>query len=261
MRALVFFLILANLLFWAWVQGYLGVSSNPDALRAEQQLLADRVRIVSRDEPPGGLAVRENVEKAAVTPAPASASAPETAQDRVPQNLPDAVPDKMTETKALEACLQLGDVSVEDADRLEELLAEKLPDFKARRVATKEAVASYWVFIPPLASRKEADVKVAELKKLQVQEYFVIQENGPNNHAISLGLFSTREAADAYLERLRGKKVRSARVAEKSVRAASVTVEVSGPESSLDVLRQSISDVLPESRPTACGASAASAKS
>ena len=43
--------------------------------------------------------------------------------------------------------------------------------------------------IPPLANKKEADAKAAELKKLQVQEYFVIQENGPNNHAISLGLF------------------------------------------------------------------------
>lgn len=256
MRALVFFLILANLLFWAWVQGYLGVSSNPDALRAKQQLLADRVRIVSRDEPPGSHAVPAGVDKAAAKSEAASASVPESA----PEKAPDAAPEKPAETKTAEACLVLGDVSVEDAERLEKTLAEKLPDFKARRTATKEAVASYWVHIPPLASKKDVEAKVAELKKLQVQEYFVIQESGPNNHAISLGLFSTRDAADNYLETLRGKKVKSARVIEKNAKPASTTFEISGTESSLDALRQSISEVLPESRPTACSAPASSLK-
>lgn len=248
MRALVFFLILANLLFWAWVQGYLGVSSNPDALRAKQQLLADRVRIVSRDEPPDNRTAPAAFDKAAVKPEAALPGAPE------------AAPDKLPETKTAEACLVLGEVSMEDADRLEKSLAEKLPDFKARRTATNEAVKSYWVYIPPLASKKDVEAKVAELKKFRVQEYFVIQENGPNNHAISLGLFSTPEAADSFLETLRGKKVRSARVSEKNVRPASTTVEVSGPESGLDALRQSISEVIPESRPTACSAPVSSSK-
>lgn len=260
MRALVFLLILANLLFWAWVQGYLGVSSNPDAQRTRQQLLADRVRIVSRDQPPGSDIAPADAEKVAVKPEVASTSVPEIVPEAVPESAPDAASEKVPEVKTIEVCLQLVDVAVEDVDRLEQSLAEKLPDFKARRSANKSAVASYWVYIPPLASKKEVDTKIAELKKLQVQEYFVIQENGPNNHAISLGLFSSRDAADNYLEALRGKKVRSARVTEKIVKPASATFEVSGPESSLDVLRQLISDVLPESRPTVCNASAASAK-
>ncbi len=260
MRALVFFLILANLLFWAWVQGYLGMSSNPDAQRIQQQLLADRVRIVSRDEPPGNGAAPVVAEEAVVEQEATSAGAPEIVREAIPESAPDAAPGKVPETKVVEACLLLGDVSLEDADRLEKSLAERLPDFKARRTATKEAVTSYWVYIPPLANKKEVDTKVAELKKLQVQEYFVIQESGPNNHAISLGLFSSRDAADNYLEALRGKKVRSARITEKTVRPASANFEISGPESSLEVLRQSISNVLPESRPTVCSTSAASAK-
>ena len=47
MRALVFLLILANLLFFAWTQGYLGNTANPDALRLQQQLLAESQQQVS----------------------------------------------------------------------------------------------------------------------------------------------------------------------------------------------------------------------
>lgn len=54
MRPLVFLLILANLFFFAWTEGYFSTSVEPDTLRIEQQLLADRINIVARDEPPCG---------------------------------------------------------------------------------------------------------------------------------------------------------------------------------------------------------------
>ncbi|MFT3849067.1 MAG: SPOR domain-containing protein [Propionivibrio sp.] len=257
MRALVFFLILANLLFWAWVQGYLGTSSNPDAQRAQQQLLAERVRIVSRGEPPGDAKMPLESDRK-------SEKAVEKLEEKVeelPEPPPVAEPEKRAEDKPVEACLRLADVPVDDAGRLEQSLAEQFPDFKTVRAAGKDASASYWVYIPPLASKKDADAKTIELKKLQVQEYFVIQENGPNNHAISLGLFSTREAADNYLETLKSKKVRSARVAERNARPALATLEMLGPESRLDALRQAVAAVLPGSNPGACGATALSSKS
>lgn len=249
MRALVFFLILANLLFWAWGQGYLGTSSNPDALRVQQQLLADRVKIVSRDEPPFD-AAHSTLEAKAEKPAPFPVSEPE--------KVPEVVAEKLPEPKPAEACVQLGDIPVDDVERLEKTLAANLPDFKAKRIAVKDASVSYWVYIPALATKRDVDAKVAELKKLQIQEYFVIQENGPNNHAISLGLFSRREAADNFLESLKLKKVRSARMAEKIARPASATLEIQGPEMQREALRQAISQVLPDSSLTACVASAAS---
>ena len=46
MRIAVFLLVLANLLFFVWTRGYLGTPANPDARRAEQQLLADQVLVV-----------------------------------------------------------------------------------------------------------------------------------------------------------------------------------------------------------------------
>lgn len=256
MRALVFFLIFANLLFWAWAQGYLGTSSNPDAQRVQQQLLAERVRIVSRDEPPSAAkAPAENEEKAEQ-----AVEKPVEKVEEVPESPPVAEPEVKTQEKPADACLRLIEITVDDAARLEKSLTEQFSDFKTARTTSKEASASYWVYIPPLANKKEAEAKAAELKKLQVQEYFIIQENGPNNHAISLGLFSTREAADNYLETLKDKKVRSARVAERNVKPALATLELIGPEPRLDALRQAIAGVLPGSNPGVCGTTALSSK-
>lgn len=256
MRALVFFLILANLLFWAWVQGYLGMSTNPDALRAQQQLLADRVKIVSHDESPRDAAKAQEkedaVEKTVEKPQESAEEKSEISQVGEQEN-------KVVENP-VRACLRLNDVPADDVGRLEKSLAEQLPDFNVARTATREASTSYWVYIPPLATKKDVDIKVAELKKLQVEEYFVIQESGPNNHAISLGLFSTREAADSLMADLKAKKVRSARVAERHTKPAMATIEIQGPGSGGEALRQIISELIPGSSAAACGASASSAK-
>ncbi len=220
MRVFVFLLILVNLLFLAWTQGYLGPSSNPDAFRMQQQLLADRVKIVARDEPPAVAPKAEPVAKA-------------------PEVKPEPV------------CVMLKDLAVADADLFESLLAEKLTAFKAVRT-TNPGSSSYWVAIPPLANKQEVDNKTAELKKLRITEFFVVQESGPNNRAISLGLFSKRDVADDYLEKLRSKGVKSAKVFERNNKAASASLEIRGPGDQVAMLRQSIADHLPVGKPVDC---------
>lgn len=225
MRVLVFLLILINLLFLAWTQGYLGDSSNPDAHRIQNQLLADQVKVVSRDEPPE------------VATAPKKSS-------------------KAEETSSADACLLLSDVSIAEIAQIEALLTEKLPAFKSERTAITGG-SSYWVNIPPLANKKEADAKVAELKKLNITEFFVVQETGPNNRAISLGLYSTQAAAKTRLEALANKGVKSAKIVERIVKPASASIEIRGPEAQADALRQAIAEALPESKSTACKVQAA----
>lgn len=222
MRAFVFLLILANLLFLAWAQGYIGASSDPDALRVQQQLLADQVRIVARDELPAEAPKAEAVVK------------PE-------------------EKKEAETCFALSELSVADAASVEALLADKWAAFQAASTVV-EGSASYWVFIPPLDSKSEVDKKAAELKKFNVPEFFVVQENGPNNRAISLGLFSTMEAAAARLEVLRGKGIKSAKMAERNAKPTMVSLAISGPEAQAEVLRQALAELLPERKPAPCKA-------
>lgn len=228
MRVLVFLLILVNLIFLAWAQGYLGSSSNPDSLRVEQQLLADRIRIVARDEPPAETIKTENTAKA-------------------------------VENKSVPACILLRNLPIAEIVRFESLLTEKWPTFKSERTKVTSS-ASYWVNIPSLASKQEVENKVAELKKLGIPEFYVVQEEGPNNRAISLGLFSSREAATASLEMLRTKGVKSARIAERNVKPLSASLEIHGPEAQAEALRQAIAEALPESKPGTCNSQATTAQ-
>lgn len=228
MRGFVFLLILANLLFFAWTQGYLGTASNPDAFRMQQQLLANQVTVVARDVPP-----------------------PETTKT-------DAVV-KPVENKSTDACIALNDVSTAVADHLETLVTDKFSGFKVTRTNVT-ANPNYWVYIPPLASKKDVDTKAGELKKLGLTDFFVVQESGPNNRAISLGLYSTKELASAYLETLRGKGVKSAKITERPGKPASALLEIRGPEAQFDALRQAISEAQSEVKPGTCKTPAAAAQ-
>lgn len=220
MRAFVFLLILANLLFLAWSQGYFGASSNPDAFRVQQQLLADQVKIVARDDPPAETKRLEPLGKA-------------------------------EENELAETCVQLGDLQKDEADQLEVLLGEKFPVFKVAR-RDVAASTSYWVYMPPLANKQEVDARVAALKKLGVADFFVVQESGANNRAISLGIFSTKEAANSRLDALRGQGVKSAKVGERNAKPSSVSLELRGPEAQAAALRQALLEALPESKAYGC---------
>ena len=222
MRALVFILILANLLFWAWTQGLLGSSASPDSLRLQQQIMAEQVKIVARDEPPA-------------------------------EPVPAAKPAKVEKKAVADTCLSLADVPAADLGRVEALVKERFPAFRTEHSMTPSA-AGYWVFIPPLASKADAERKASELKKFKVPEFFVVQDAGPNRFAISLGIFSSREAAEERLADLRGKGVRSAKVGEREGRAASGTLEIRGAENEAEGVRQALAEWLPKIPPTVCKA-------
>ena len=229
MRSFVFLLILANLMFFAWTQGVLGVSSNSEAFRMQQQLLAEQVTVVARDVPP-------------------------------PETSPANVAVKAVENKPADTCILLSDWPAATADQLETRLAEKFSAFKVSRTQGASSSSGYWVFIPPLASKKDVDSKVADLKKFGVTEFFVVQESGANNRAISLGVFSSKDAATAFLEKLRGKGVKSAKVAERPAKEPMATLEIRGPEAQADALRQAAIELLPETTPGVCKTQAESAQ-
>jgi hypothetical protein len=234
-RATVFLLMFANLLFFAWAQGYLGPPSNPDVLRVAQQLNAERVRIVARGDAPA------EAWKLADRPAKTEEIPVAAAERAEPQ---------------VDACVRIADLPQVEGERIDALLAEGWPAFKAQRT-TQEGGPSYWVYIPPLASKQDADNKAAELKRLRVPELFIVQESGAYNRAISLGLFSTRDAANARLEVLRALGVKSAKVGERGTRPAIVTVDISGPAAESDALRQALGAALPDVRLADCRPSAA----
>ena len=220
LRLAVFLLVLANLLFFAWAQGHLGKPGNPDARRVGQQLSPELVKVVSRGEPPRAANRKDEAEAA------------------------------VTDKKDGESCQLWADLANADADQVERVLGEQFAGFKAVRRTSAE-VSGYWVFVPPLASKEEANRKTAELEELGVQEFFVVQGGGPNQLAISLGTYRTEAGANTRLEALRAKGVKSARVGERRGKPVN-TLEIRGPEAQAEALRQAIAALLPKASAAAC---------
>ena len=76
--------------------------------------------------------------------------------------------------------------------------------------------SSYWVYIPPLKSKQDAQKKVEEIRRLGIQDSFVMQDNNKWRYAVSLGLYSTEAGAAKYLAQLQQKGVKSARIEPRS---------------------------------------------
>lgn len=133
---------------------------------------------------------------------------PEAIKVVVPAQLAKAAPGKR-EKKI--ACLEWGAFPATDAARVEEALA---PFELGSRLAQRrvDEAATWWVFMSPQGSRAAATVKTGELKRLGIEDYFIVQEDPKYRFAISLGVFRTQEAAMSRLEQLRAKGVRSAQV-------------------------------------------------
>lgn len=243
MRAFVFLLVLANLVFFAWTQGYFGQAESPDAARLGRQIAPERLVVVSRDEPPGARG------DGAAGPQGADEAAGKAADEA------GGAPGKSTTAPESARCLAWTGLAARDADALDAALAgERFAALRRVRHSAPDA-KSWWVFIPPQASKADAEKKAGEIRRLGVTDYFIIQEAGPNRHAISLGIFSSAQAAEAHLNALRAKGVRSALVGGRSGNGrTAVTVEASGPAALVAAAGEAVRALLPAARQAACGA-------
>jgi len=105
------------------------------------------------------------------------------------------------------ACVEFAGFRNADLQRARESFgALQLGDrFTERRI---EDVTRYWVFVPPAKDRRTAE-QVAQLKRLGVNDVSVRPER---DNAISLGVFSSEDAARRFLDQLRGKGVQDAEI-------------------------------------------------
>jgi hypothetical protein len=125
------------------------------------------------------------------------------------------------------ACIEWGSFGGPDMARADAALAAlALPEPMQRRVSD---IDGYWVHMAPLKNKAEVDRKIGELKGLEITEFFVVQDPGPWRNAISLGLYKSEDAANAELERLRNRGVRSAMVTRREKFLKQVTFFVREP--------------------------------
>jgi hypothetical protein len=210
-RTVFFLLLAANLGFLAWT--YFGADrASTEAQLMEQQLNPQAIRLLGAEQ----LAVlaaertKQATERAKPPPPP-----PPPAPPPPPPSPPS--PPKVT----VAACLELGGFNPGDVPRVRQVLEPLAlgPRLSQRRA---QEIASYWVFMPPQGSRQAANRKSAELKKLGVEDFFIVQEDPKLQFAISLGIFKTEEAAQVRLAELRKKGVRTARVGPRETQVQKV---------------------------------------
>ena len=182
MRAFFLLCVLANLAFFAWANFFSEGDTQSDPRPLARQVAPEKLRILAAAKTPSAAPVKPAAE------APGAQSA-----------------------AVRTACLELGGLSAADAVRAAEALA---PLSLGSRLSQRqvEDSATWWVFIPPRPSKQDAQKKAAELKAIGIDEYFILQDEGPLRYALSLGVFKTEAAASNRLEALRAKGVKTAQI-------------------------------------------------
>jgi hypothetical protein len=252
-KALVFLLVLGNLLFYAFSAGYFGRPDNPDAGRVEQQVLPERMHIVSRGEAPATPVVRPEQVAPEIAPAVEKPAPEKVEVDKpvAPEPPPAPAPEAKVE-KLPPVCLVWRPLPAADADRLGALLAKRFSEFKlSRKQSASESSNGWWVSVPPQPSKADADKKAGELRDLGVTDFFVVQD-GPSRFAISLGVFSSEKGAQDKLAELKAKGVRSALVAPRPGKENLVTVQARGPGAEKAAVLGAVGQILPKSEALAC---------
>jgi hypothetical protein len=129
-------------------------------------------------------------------------------------------------------CLEWGGFAADEVARAAAALAKLAP---ADKVSQRESGESYWVYIPPLKTRADADKKAGELKARGITDFSVMAEAGQWQFALSLGVFTTEEAANAHLGQLRQKAVRSAVVGPRGTKASTFVIRDPGDAAALKI--------------------------
>ena len=198
MRFFFFLLLFANAIFLAYAWYWPGTQSGGDAQIIQQQLNPEKIRLLGSDQ---ASVLTQKIEP----PKPEPARPPPPAQT---------------------ACMEWGAVAAADTARAEQALAALVLGDKLGRRRVEDA-AGYWVYIPPLANRQGALQKAGELKRLGVDDYFIIADDTKWRNAVSLGVFKTGEAANARLAALQAKRVRSAVVGAREAQGSKTYFRVS----------------------------------
>lgn len=225
MRALFLLLVAINLALYAWPRYYATADSAADPEPQRREINPASIRLLTGPE---------LANLPALKPKPVNEAARSASAEAPP---PGA-------QAAAGSCLEWGGFAVAEAPRAEKALEPLALGARLSRRRSEET-AGWWVFIPPQGSRGGALKKTAELKSLGIEDYFILQDEGKLRWAVSLGVFSSEEAAMSRLEALRAKGVRSAQTGERESQVAKVWFQVRNPDAALQARLKEISRASP----------------
>jgi hypothetical protein len=80
---------------------------------------------------------------------------------------------------------------------------------------TQPSQEEFWLYIPPLKNKKEAEKKLEELKSLNINDGNLVDEAGKWHFAISFGAYPAEDTATVRLNQIKEKGVKSAKVVKR----------------------------------------------
>jgi len=245
-RIVLIILVALNAIAFAGIEGWLGRSGqhseperlsnqlNPERIRlatdaSGQGLQADTMTAPEASESIPEIALPpvaapqsvESTDAAALPDVAAPPAIPDTADGTTPAAVstataepPEAeqavvIPSPAPPPPEYKRCVAWSGLNPSDADTLVRRLRRSGAEPERSKIETP---SSWWVRIPPQGSREQADRRVQELRALGVNDVFIVQEAGPSQYAISLGVFKTESRARQLLNQLRNQGVRNAGV-------------------------------------------------
>ena len=222
MRVFLLLLLLANLVFFAWVK-FLAPQGSVESHLVQQQINRDAIRLLG----------------------PAQVAALTVARK-------EAVKDT--------ACMEWGAINIADVSKAEAALADLVP---AGRVSQRrvDETAEFWVFMPFQTTRLAAQQKAGELRRLGVEDFFLVQDDAKTRFSISLGVFRSEEAARSRLEELRKQGVRTAQVGPRDTPVQRVYLQIRDVNDALVAKLNDIKQGFVGSEVKECAASGAQAAS
>jgi len=129
------------------------------------------------------------------------------------------------------ACLQWGNFTGAELDRALEQIARLKPAKSAARDLDESPV--WWVHVPPFKTREEAERRLREIEESGTKEARLIAEGERWRNAISLGIFKSEDAANAYLARMKELKVRNVAVVRRTDLIKLAVIVVADPSPAL----------------------------
>lgn len=222
-------LLFANGILFAYDRGVLGsfASDGREPARMMNQRNADKIKLIPAIPPPPPATVP------VIMPVALAVSA-------IPPSTPTSI-----------ACTEIGNFEAADARRFETQLTGVGASMTQRNI--KEA-ARHMVYIPSQGDKDAAERKSGELKRLGVNDFFVIQENSDLRWGISLGIFKTEDAARLHLTNLVTKGVRSARLGTHSATSNRVAFQLRDADQEMKSKLDKIKAAFPRQELRGCGA-------
>lgn len=214
MRAVVFLLVLGNLVFFAYARGYFGSPPSPDRERLAQQLNPEKVVIVGRGEAPPVPAASSEAPAAVPSEVPAAVTVPPAATPGAP-------------AVAADTCLVWSPLGARDAETVAAAVARVAPAATLQREVLKVPAERFFVRIAGLADKAAAEKKAGEVRRMEVDDFEVVADG--EQWAVALGLYSSAESAENRLAALRKKGVRSAVVQRRTVELERSRLQWRGP--------------------------------